>query len=112
MPPETKGREAGLASALLPACVFWFRRRLRGSPVSGVPQWNLHPRFTSRALGHHAPGGKVDLDDGVVDDDLILERHHDLCPAYGATERHRVLDLRSHLESMAKYTLSIEIVKR
>jgi hypothetical protein len=47
-----------------------------------------------------------------VDDDLILERYHDLCPAYRATKRHRVLDLRSHLESMAKYTLSIEIVKR
>jgi len=47
-----------------------------------------------------------------VDDDLILERHHDLSPAHRATERRRVLDLRSHLESMAKYTLSIEIVKR
>jgi len=47
-----------------------------------------------------------------VDDDLVLERRHDLRPAYRASERRRVLDLRSHLESMAKYTLSIEIVKR
>src|SRR5262249_50389230 len=53
----------------------------------------------------------LDLDDRVVDDDLALQGHHDLCPADLAAHRRRRLGLSGHLKLKAKYTLSIEIVK-
>jgi len=54
---------------------------LRGSHIPGVPQGHLHPRFTSHALGRHATAGRIDLQDRVMDDDLVLERHDHLRPA-------------------------------
>src|SRR6266581_798167 len=48
------------------------------SPYDGVmspdvPQGYPHPRFTSRALGRHAARRRVDLQDRVMDDHLVLE---------------------------------------
>src|SRR5881409_1446634 len=70
------------------------------SPYDGVmspdvPQGYPHPRFTSRALGRHAARRRVDLQDRVVDDHLVLELHDHLRLAHRATQG-RLLDVSAH----------------
>src|SRR5213593_1588093 len=70
------------------------------SPYDGVmsphiPQGYPHPRFTSRALGRHAARRRVDLQDRVMDDYLVLELHNHLRLAHRATQG-RLLDVSAH----------------